>query len=225
MDIISALKDLDPTNDSHWTDDGDPRMSAIEERVGTTEITRDDVIEAAPRFCRTNLEFPGEELPMPEAPTPEEGGSDDEVVTVDPIDPIVEPEPEPEIEAPVETEEALEVSEEIEQAKEFQAEIDEAAKELNDISNKKNIIDKKFAEAQKKHSQLMKHKKEKSSKDDQNVRMNYIKRQKEIRMKKVKEQKQIRKALGLDKGPKISALDEKLRGRPRQVQGRGNVSE
>lgn len=50
--IQEALKQLDPANDDHWTADGLPRMDAVEKLVGSSDITREDVTNAAPDFTR-----------------------------------------------------------------------------------------------------------------------------------------------------------------------------
>jgi len=52
MTIKEALAQLDPMVDEHWTADGLPRMDVVEGLVGTKEITRQDVTEADPEFCR-----------------------------------------------------------------------------------------------------------------------------------------------------------------------------
>jgi len=52
MDILEALKQLDPKNDEHWTGDGLPRMDAVEALVGDESIKRADVTAASPDFNR-----------------------------------------------------------------------------------------------------------------------------------------------------------------------------
>ncbi len=50
--IKEALTLLDPTDDSHWTSDGMPRMDVIESIVEDKSIVRADVTNADPEFCR-----------------------------------------------------------------------------------------------------------------------------------------------------------------------------
>jgi len=71
MSIRQALTALDPTNDEHWTNDGSPRMDAVERLVGTKSITRRDVVDAAPMFNRTNPVVPDHEPQPAPAAEPE----------------------------------------------------------------------------------------------------------------------------------------------------------
>lgn len=50
--IREALEKLDPTNDTHWTSDGLPRMDIVEELSGDKGLTRAKVTEAQPGFSR-----------------------------------------------------------------------------------------------------------------------------------------------------------------------------
>lgn len=50
--IIEALKGLDPENDDHWTDEGKPKISALEVLLGRTDLTRAEVSGADPNFSR-----------------------------------------------------------------------------------------------------------------------------------------------------------------------------
>lgn len=50
--IKEALELLDPEKDEHWTADGLPRMDIVESLVGDKSITREDVTNADPEFCR-----------------------------------------------------------------------------------------------------------------------------------------------------------------------------
>lgn len=64
MNIIEALKDLDPLNDDHWTADGAPRIEVVASSVGDFKVKRKDIIDAAPNFDRTHP-FESEEVPEP----------------------------------------------------------------------------------------------------------------------------------------------------------------
>lgn len=50
--LKDALESLDPANDAQWTADGLPRMDVVETLVDNKAITRKDVTEADPEFCR-----------------------------------------------------------------------------------------------------------------------------------------------------------------------------
>lgn len=60
MDIAEALHQLDPHDDSHWTDGGAPRIDAVSELVGE-KVTRKQITDAAPDLTRDRL------LPDPDA--------------------------------------------------------------------------------------------------------------------------------------------------------------
>lgn len=50
--IRAALAQLDPTNDSHWTDDGLPREGIVRKLASDTTLSRRDISEAQPGFQR-----------------------------------------------------------------------------------------------------------------------------------------------------------------------------
>lgn len=51
MEIHDALSRLDPSDDSHWTEAGAPRVEAVGELLGRS-VTRAEIQEAAPDFRR-----------------------------------------------------------------------------------------------------------------------------------------------------------------------------
>lgn len=55
--ILESLSKLDPSNTSHWTQNGQPLLSAVGEGV-----TRSQIIEAAPLFSRDNPVLPDQEV-------------------------------------------------------------------------------------------------------------------------------------------------------------------
>jgi hypothetical protein len=65
MNILDALRNLDPLNDDHWTDGGDPRIDAVKAFLGTA-VTRAEIVAAAPDFNREKAARP-EELIMNKA--------------------------------------------------------------------------------------------------------------------------------------------------------------
>lgn len=50
--LQKAVLGLDPEDDSHWTKDGKPAMTAAEKLYGSSGLTRADVEAAAPGFTR-----------------------------------------------------------------------------------------------------------------------------------------------------------------------------
>lgn len=53
MDIREALATLDTLDDEVWTADGSPKIDAVKELLGRP-VTRQEIIEAAPKFTRQN---------------------------------------------------------------------------------------------------------------------------------------------------------------------------
>lgn len=53
--IRAALDKLDPKNDNHWTQDGSPRIDTVKLLAGDQNITREQILSAAPQFNRQNL--------------------------------------------------------------------------------------------------------------------------------------------------------------------------
>lgn len=51
-EIKTALQTMDHEDGSLWCKDGLPKMSVIEKLVGDKSITRQDVTDADPEFCR-----------------------------------------------------------------------------------------------------------------------------------------------------------------------------
>jgi len=57
-DLRSALMNLDPNEDSHWTANGAPAVEAVKARyAGEGALTRLTINEAAPEFSRTHRSF------------------------------------------------------------------------------------------------------------------------------------------------------------------------
>lgn len=54
MDIIEALKKLDPADDNHWTAEGLSRLDTVRMIAEDPAITRDAIEAAAPAFTRAN---------------------------------------------------------------------------------------------------------------------------------------------------------------------------
>ena len=59
MDIREALATLDTLDDEVWTSEGLPKIEAVKELLGRP-ITRQEIVDAAPKFTRQNPELDSE---------------------------------------------------------------------------------------------------------------------------------------------------------------------
>ena len=53
--IASAVESLDPDNDEHWTQPGLPRVDAVEQIMGDSSVTRQEITAVAPEFYRPGM--------------------------------------------------------------------------------------------------------------------------------------------------------------------------
>lgn len=76
--ILITLNQLDPLNDAHWTENGDPLISAVKELAGPdVEVTRQLIINAAPALTRkTSGQSESTPEPAIENAAPDAGGND-----------------------------------------------------------------------------------------------------------------------------------------------------
>jgi hypothetical protein len=51
-EVLEAVKQLDPNEDSHWTTTGKPMLKVVEDVFGRAGVTRQDVESAAPGYNR-----------------------------------------------------------------------------------------------------------------------------------------------------------------------------
>lgn len=88
-EIFEAVRSLDPQNSEHWTADGQPRLDAVENLLGSG-VTRKQVTDAAPNFTQTVAQElagapEGGEPPVDEPPVEgaeaEAASQTDEIVT------------------------------------------------------------------------------------------------------------------------------------------------
>lgn len=86
--IRDALAALNPSDDAHWTGQGLPKMEVV--CAGLPGVTRRELAEAAPGFCRTDLSMPDDDEPAVVAPPAvvAEAAMVDAGVTPDPADPL-----------------------------------------------------------------------------------------------------------------------------------------
>jgi len=67
MTIKEALMHLDPTDDAQWTSDGLPLVEVVRGLTGNETLTRKEISEADPAFCRDNATVTNEQ-PEPAKP-------------------------------------------------------------------------------------------------------------------------------------------------------------
>lgn len=69
MNLIKALKSLDPSNADHWTADGAPVVAVVAELIKDKKLTRAQITEAAPSFTRENPTLPGDTVDVSSLPS------------------------------------------------------------------------------------------------------------------------------------------------------------
>jgi len=77
MNILQVLSSMDGMEDSQWTTNGDPTVEYVSEKMGN-KVSRQDIINAAPKFNRSNMVVEAEEPDEPEE-TEEEPEENNEV--------------------------------------------------------------------------------------------------------------------------------------------------
>lgn len=86
--IKEALSELDTVDDDQWTNEGAPLVEVVSRLVGEN-VTRQEIVEAAPKFTRENPELEednssdGEEQPNETAPDPDQDSEPEENITED----------------------------------------------------------------------------------------------------------------------------------------------
>lgn len=88
MDIREALATLDTLDDEVWTSEGLPKIEAVKELLGRS-VTRQEIVDAAPKFTRQNPELDMEDEVQPtvqETVEPEPVDLSD-ALSVEPMDP------------------------------------------------------------------------------------------------------------------------------------------
>jgi hypothetical protein len=65
--LVAALKQLNPSDDKHWTADGQPRIDIVKQLAGDQSITREAIDKAAPGFTRTSIQEAQTPPPQPPA--------------------------------------------------------------------------------------------------------------------------------------------------------------
>lgn len=72
--LAEAIKQLDPANDAHWTDDGSPMLSEVQRLCNDSSVTRAQVNDAIPGYDRKIASFrSGSGVGGQKAPAKDEG--------------------------------------------------------------------------------------------------------------------------------------------------------
>ena len=80
QNIIDALKNLDVTNDNHWTVDGQPRLDTVKMLAADPSVTRDTINAIAPDFNRETAASwePKQETEQVQTPSDNEQSTEDQ---------------------------------------------------------------------------------------------------------------------------------------------------
>lgn len=233
MDIKTALSQLDPMNDDHWTSDGSPRMDAVAKILGDESVKRKDVTDAAPDFTRDTAlkaaidreaaekaeadakgEDPSQEQVSPAAAPAEQ--TEPETIMAEP-EPIVQEAEQPAAETVAEPEP--------DQRSPHQVEYDRVSADIVELQNAHKKIDemlKPLYERQRALSRYVDHGGY-NHKADQDARMAFIKSQQEQRARRMGHQVEVMKALGMP-NPARSPLDAAMQRKPARGQTRPVMS-
>lgn len=88
MDIREALATLDTLDDEVWTSEGLPKIEAVKELLGRP-VTRQEIVDAAPKFTRQNpeLDMEAEVQPTVQETVEPEPVDLSDALSVEPMDP------------------------------------------------------------------------------------------------------------------------------------------
>ncbi len=86
MTIKEALMHLDPTDDAQWTSDGLPLVDVVRGLTGNQELTRKEITDVDPEFCRDKAvvkeQAPAKPKTRDEALQEEQAVLDQEIATI-----------------------------------------------------------------------------------------------------------------------------------------------
>ena len=172
--LKDALESLDPANDAQWTADGLPRMDVVETLIDNKAITRKDVTEADPEFCREVATRRRDEAQK--AKEAEEKQDD------------THPEVQAQTQAP-----------KIDPQEQLRADITALDEQIRELGEEKNAIDKIIIKTQSQRDALQ----EKSfgshsAKEDTKARMVFIKSQNKARAERYERGRKILQIVGKD---------------------------
>lgn len=200
MTIKDALGRLDPENDYVWTSDGLPRMEAVERLLVDRSVSRKDVTDTDPEFCREVAKLRKAE--------------DDQVITGI----MNEPELSPRAEAKAERDkdgvqkERKAQTQEIDPEEALRDMIQTVSAEIETLSTERAQIDKAIDQLIKHQAQLqVKTQVQHSATADTKARMTFIHSQNEQRAKRHEKGRMIIAAIGKDGLNPLSRIDQAMR--------------
>lgn len=152
MELLTALAQLDPLEDAHWTTDGVPRLDILATMLGVPAVTRAQLRAVAPEFTRENPKLPGAVQPAPAA-----------TVALAPTADPASTEPEPPAEAPpAERPELIRLRVVDQEIAELHRQRDDITAKLNALAREQESLQRFAPRTGYNH------------KDDQKARMDYI---------------------------------------------------
>ena len=192
--ITMALGLLDPADDTQWTHEGLPRMDVIERMVDDHSITRKDVTDADPEFCREVAA---------QRKSDAETEADDAVAQEEAQD-----EPSDEVQAGVQEETQGQVNAE----EKLKAEILTVSQEIEVLAAEETEVGKHKDELIR-HLRLLQQttNKQHSASADMKARMAFIKSQGEQRAKRYEKGRKIMAIIGKDGINPQSKIDQAMR--------------
>jgi len=172
--LKDALESLDPANDAQWTADGLPRMDVVEILIDNKAITRKEVTEADPEFCREVATQRREEAQKAKEAEEKQDGTRPEMQT--------------QTQAP-----------KIDPQEQLRANIVILDEQIRELGVEKNAIDKIITKAQCQRDALQqKSFGSHSAKEDTKARMAFIKSQNKARAERYERGRKILQIVGKD---------------------------
>lgn len=182
--IKIALNSLNPEDDTLWTNDGLPRMDVVEGLLNDKAITRKQVTEADPEFCRDTAKVRCEK--------PKENEND--------IHPEVQAGNQEETQAP-----------QIDPEEQLRAHIMELDEAIRKLSEERTKLDQEIHKLQLYRDRLQTESHTShSAKEDMKARMRYIQSQNEARAKRYEKGRKILQIIGKDGLNPKSKLDQAM---------------
>ncbi len=206
MTLNEALGALDPENEYLWTEEGLPRMEAIERLLVDRSVSRKDVTDADPEFCRdvARVRCEAKRLAEAEAKIPN--------------DELSGAETSPRAEAKAERDndglqkERKAQTQEVDPEEKLRADILAVSGEIETLLSERVEVDKAIDQLKKFQARLqVKSFEQHSATADMKARMAYIHSQNEQRNKRYEKGRKVLAALGKDGLNPMSRLDQAMR--------------
>lgn len=173
--LKDALESLDPANDAQWTADGLPRMDVVETLIDNKAITRKEVTEADPEFCREVATRRRDEAQKAKEAEEKQDGIHPEVQGRQEETPKIDPQ------------------------EQLRADITTLDEQIKELGVEKNAIDKIITKAQCQRDALQQRSfGSHSAKEDTKARMAFIKSQNQARAERYERGRKILQIVGKD---------------------------